>query len=381
MLARRTLTRLCAAKPSAPPVEAAAAKAAAEPSPKKATRVTKEVTAFRVMPLHEWQRRGSADKLPSHPLLFHGATLGPRPLVVLGGNVTSDPTQSAVRFSPMLSQLQWSHGALYVSFDFETSSSDALGKAADSVVRVLDSLGIGWTHVVGHSAGALLAAKMAFRFPTRVGTIISLDSPLVQDKWIENQKVREELRKASEDVNVPQPLMDFTKHSLEENVEPPLTYTDPADQALFDEYLFSTKNLFGSSRGQVRDDSRYLSILQLQCLKHPLQFVTPAQGSKLDVDTHKSFFGIRRLQPIKAAASHDALFSTEGTASEEVAQQLEQWIQRFEPDVMYSRRFEQAAKDMRSRMDSASAAPAAAAAEKSTQQFPPGKKKEQKKKK
>lgn len=385
-----TVRRRCAAVPGA-----AAAKqqsggkkadaASKEQPPTKKSRESKPHTDFRPLSLAAWQKRGAeyGSKSAALPesLLFHGNALGPRPLVVLGGSVpTLDAAAaSAAKFSPMLSQAAWGHGAIYVPLlaSSSTASAKLLEHSCNTVAKVLDAFGIGWTHVVGHGLGALVAAKMCFTHPTRIGTMVVVDTPLVDKQWIANTSARLEIARAQGDVNVPASMLASAVNSLKGKREAALSSPDAADIDLFKDILFNEGHLFGSSHGVTRNDDRYLSTLELGNIKHPLQLVLPQSGGACEAETHKEFFNIRRLQLIKSAASHQELFSSTGGVAEEIGGIIEQWAQRFEPDIVMSRRYDTAAKDMRTRMQAVGAPPAET---KDTKPHPPGKKKDQKKK-
>lgn len=392
-----------------PPVAAAAAAAsgASQTSPKpkgdekrpptapqvggaptdKKGRPSKPIVAFKPLAIHAWQRASLnvplARKNPTipEPLQFHGSAIGPRPLIVLGGSVTAETAgASASKFSAMLSQLEWPHGAIHIPIK-NSGSLQLLQDSCDEIVNVLDALGVGWTHFLTHSVGSLVAAKMTFRYPTRIGTMILLDTPIVEKQWIANAATREEIRKARDDVNVPVNMLDFSIQNLKQNLEPQLKHTDAADEEIYSKNLFDSHHLFGSSGGVTRCDHRYLTPLELQSIKHPVQIVTPSAGALCDNNVHKDFFNLRRLQPIKSASNHEALFGSSNGTAEEIGGLLEQWLQRFEPDVVLGKRYEGAAKDMRTRMGPGpgEAAASGTAKPEAPKVHPPGKKKEQKK--
>ncbi|CUG86496.1 Hypothetical protein, putative [Bodo saltans] len=329
--------------------------------------------SFRPLPLQSWQKtaalwstagapgNSNAVELPQGVSLL-GETLGPRPIIVLGSAVATleAAAQQAESFSHSLSQAAWEHGAIHVPIiaTGATALPTLLRDVAQQVVKLLDVLGIGWMHTLGHSLGALVAAKMALDFPTRAGTLMLLDSQLLDKQWIANHKSRDEIRKAQDDVNVPESMLDFRITQLREGLEGPLKTGEAQqhDAAIFADVLFSNSRLFGASNGMTRCDASYLSIDELRILRHPLQLIVPAPNGVCDVNTHKDFFNLRRIQPIKSAQSHAALFTpSSGTSAgiaEEVGSMIEQWVQRYEPDTIMARRYETAVKDMNSKMGS-----------------------------
>lgn len=360
---------------AAPPAPAAAAAGASS------RRQSKPHSSFHPLPFHAWQRSAAAALWSSHPggarpvvelpegVSFHGPTLGPRPIVVLGAALPSleGAAAQAESFSHSLSQAAWEHGAIHVPIvaTSATASPTLIRDVANQVVKLLDVLGVGWTHTLSHGLGALVASKMALDHPTRAGTLMVMDSSIVSKAWIENSKAREEIEKALDDVNVPASALDFRVEQLRAALEAPLAASDSNDVALFKDVLFSPEYLFGSSQGLKRKDASYLSIDELRILRHPLQLIVPAANGVCDVNTHKDFFNLRRVQPIKSCKSHAELFQPStgsNGAAEEVGSMIDQWVQRYEPDVMLSRRCETALKDMRARMAPAGgAAPSAAA--------------------
>jgi hypothetical protein len=368
---RGSSLRACAAvgKETTSVAPAAATSATGRKAPK--THVS-----FRPLPLHPWQRTAatalwslsskaaSGVKSPSVELPLGvsllGETLGPRPIVILGSAVPNmeAAAEQAETFSHMLSQAAWEHGAIHVPIiaTASTATTTLLRDVSQQVVKLLDVLGVGWTHTLGHSLGALVAAKMALDFPTRAGTLLLVDSQIVDKQWIENSKARDEIRKAQEDINVPASMLEFRISQLREVLEVPLKAADSQDHdaAIFKDVLFSSASLFGASKGLRRNDASYLSIDELRILRHPLQLIVPASNGVCDVNTHKEFFHLRRIQPIKSAQSHQGLFApssgTSAGVAEEVGSMIEQWVQRFEPDTIMARRYESALKDMRGKM-------------------------------
>lgn len=348
---------------------------------------TKPHSSFRLLPTPSWQlksaaawessRRGAGSgKMVELPrgISFHGKRLGPRPILVIGGAVPTvgAAADQAERFSHMLSQAAWEHGAIHVPIiaTSATAMPTLLTEVSDQIVTLLDMLSIGWTHTLCHSLGALVAAKMSLLHPTRAGTLLVLDSQIVEKQWIANDKARDEIAKAQNDVNVPEAMLAFRIEELRQHVEPTITPSDvqSGDAAIFNDVLFSSSHLFGQSGGLVRHDASYLSIDELNTLRHPIQLIVPSANGVCDVPTHKDFFNLRRVQPIKSCSAHAELFAPSGGsgAAEEVGAVVEQWVQRYEPDTIMLRRYEAAAKEMKQRMgtgDAPSGAPAAKSAE------------------
>lgn len=372
-------------------------------APPKPTATVKASTPFRPYRFRAWQvltthSTGWSDDAPSvlPPVVYyHGERLGPRPLLILDHTVPPPATattaapdhdpgaETAVtKFEAMLSQLSWSHGAVYVPLHVSFGEPDVLDTACRSVCAVLDALDVHWTHFLTHSFGTLVAARMASSntYPHRIGTFLSLDTPLVTRRLVENHAARRELAKAEVDVNVPAAELAFARESLLQALEDPLPCPAPkADSAVYETVLFDPKAVYDRG-GLVRREERYIPLDRLAGLAHPWQLIVPTSNPVSEATVHKDFFGLRRPAVVKAADNHEALFSPE--AAGEVGDIVRTWMNRFEPDEVIRRRYDQVAKEMTQLMGggtsgagaSAGAGATAAAGGKS------GKKKEKKKK-
>lgn len=294
-------------------------------------------------------------------VLYHGDQLGPRPLVILDHSVARPAgsasaaadacTEAAEKYEALLASLAWDHGAVYVPLPVSVGEVSVMEQSCRHVSAVLDALDVRWSHFLGHSYGALVAARMAAStaHPHRIGSLLLLDTPLVTEPLVRNTRQREELAKARQDVNVPPAELSFAIESLKAALEAPLPHPAGADKRLYEDYLFAPATLFRED-GLVRDEHRYVPVRHLAQIHHPLQLLAPAKQPVADVAIHKEFFNLRRPATIKTAESHEDLFSTKCAA--EVADVVRAWMQRFEPDVVMKRRFEQAAKEMSQLMGS-----------------------------
>ncbi|KAK7195068.1 Alpha/beta hydrolase family [Novymonas esmeraldas] len=317
------------------------------------------VTAWRTLSFKPWQLRAvhSAELRSSMPawVLYHGEQLGPRPLVVLDhslpplGQSTSAAVdaceQASKKYEAMLSSLAWEYGAVFIPLPVSIGEANVMEESCHHVCAVLDALDVQWSHVLAHSYGALVAARMAAStaHPHRVGTVLLLDTPLVTESLVRNMRQREDIAKARGDVNVPSAELNFAIESLKSALEPTLPLVDAADKALYENYLFSPDSLFREG-GLVRVEDRYVPVRHLAQVHHPLQLLVPTQHPVVDFAIHKELFGLRRPATIKTAETHEDLFSEK--CAGEVADVVRAWMQRFEPDVVIRRRFEQAAKEM-----------------------------------
>jgi pimeloyl-ACP methyl ester carboxylesterase len=325
-----------------------------------------------------------------------GEKLGPRPLLVLNTAVRSQGDDAAViaslaKWQPLLSALNWRYGCVSLPLVYDPTAKTAadgdswLELQVGRVLRLMDCLSVAWTHVVGHGSGVLLAARMAHSAPDRIGTILSMDSPLLSREWMAKEKAREELAAAALDVNIPRDLLEMFTEELTSSLEPPLgcvveetTASSSGDGGaicaefkLMSEHLFDPAFLFGppsEKRGLSRSDARFMPAKAVASIRHPIMLVSPspsaggeaaaeASPAIADAGFHKDVFSIRRAQPIKAAKSHSELFSP--AAAEEVAAVANQWLTRFEPDVVMQRRVEQALKDTKAKLGDSSGGPAA----------------------
>lgn len=320
--------------------------------------------SFKTLRFHAWQRhtvRGDGQHLPLE-VLFHGKGIGPRPLFVLDHSLppqasTDDMCGAAGKFELIISQLSWPHGAVYVPLCVTPREDGIMTKSCETVCAVMDALDVKWTHFLTHAYGSLVGARMAAstQYPHRLGTMLVLDTPLVTPELLRAMELRRDIAKAESDVNTPAAELAFAKSELLQALEGPLPSPAPEDEALYHSYLFAP-DVFERD-GLVRHEERYVPVKELATIRHPLQWLLPGRNPLTDVATHKEFFGIRRPAVMKAAASHGDLFSE--TCAGDVADAVRSWMQRFEPDVVLQRRYEQAAKEMSQLMG---AAPATAGA-------------------
>ena len=381
---RRSQARLCASV--APAAAAERSTTAAQPS----------VLTWEAVKIPSWRQHANTRSVQP-PEMFHvlGATLGPRPLLVLNTAQPPPPHPATApsgspleKWLPSLTHLNWRYGCISIPFFFNAAAEqpprDWLDLQCEHVLSLLDTLSVRWTHCIGHGSGALVAARLASKAPDRIGSILSMDSPLLSKSWMKNEKIREEIALAEPDVNVPTTLLEMQLEELATNCETPLecvSDSDTAEIAVVKDYLFSDGFIFrnrnesigGSFRkGYSRDDSRYLSCRDVAAIRHPFSILYPAQGVIADVTLHKDVFNIRRVQPIKSAKTHSELFAA-GTAAEEVGTTVNQWLTRFEPDVVIHRRIEQGIKESKAKLDALGAPPAAAAGGGSSPAAPGGK--------
>ncbi|KAG5482174.1 hypothetical protein CUR178_06033 [Leishmania enriettii] len=321
--------------------------------------------AWRTMTFKSWQLRtvedaGDRSSMPT-TVLYHGDQLGPRPLVILdhsvarsghsGTTIVDAYLEAAKKYEAMLSSLAWDYGAVYVPLPVSIGEVNVMEQSCRHVCAVLDALDVQWSHVLAHSYGALVAARMvaSTAYPHRIGSLVLLDTPLVTEQLVRNTKQREEIAKAREDVNVPPAELSFAIESLRSALETTLPYPAEADKSLYENHLFSSDSLF-REKGLVRDEHRYVPVRHLAQVHHPLQLLVPVKQPITDVEVHKEFFGIRRPAAIKTADNHEEMFSAK--CADEVADVVRTWMQRFEPDVVMKRRFEKAAKEMTQLMSS-----------------------------
>ncbi|KAG5481833.1 hypothetical protein LSCM4_06909 [Leishmania orientalis] len=330
-----------------------------------AGRTTGPAKTWRTMTFKSWQLRtvedaGDRSSMPT-TVLYHGDQLGPRPLVILdhsvarseysGTTIVDAYLEAAKKYEAMLSSLAWDYGAVYVPLPVSIGEVNVMEQSCRHVCAVLDALDVQWSHVLAHSYGALVAARMAAStaYPHRIGSLVLLDTPLVTEQLVRNTKQREEIAKAREDVNVPPAELSFAIESLRSALETTLPYPAAADKSLYENHLFSSDSLF-REKGLVRDEHRYVPVRHLAQVHHPLQLLVPVKQPITDVEIHKEFFGLRRPAAIKTADNHEEMFSAK--CADEVADVVRAWMQRFEPDVVMKRRFEKAAKEMTQLMSS-----------------------------
>lgn len=305
--------------------------------------------SLRVQPWQAFCLGVSRDQLLPQPLLYHGTHLGPRPLIILDHTTknTTEAEFAVKKYEALLSQISWRYGAVYIPLyvDFLNTAEDWIGYSCQQVCAVMDVLDVRWTHFLTYSYGCLVAARLAAseEFPHRIGTFISLDTPLVTRELVRNMERREEIAKAERDVNVPEADLSFAKDSLLSSLEEPLPCPTEADKKLYHEFLFHPESIFHAD-GLVRREERYVPVKRLADIRHPMQLVVPASNAVSDVTTHKEFFGLRRPVVLKGCQRHEELFSEEG--AKELAGSLETWMLRFEPDAYIAKRYEQAAKEM-----------------------------------
>lgn len=265
---------------------------------------------------------------PSHVYVF-GTKIGPRPLVILDQSQPVEDVRGweealeeekllptgMQKYEPLLSQLQWEHGVIYIPLPVPSHllssipreerenkeelkkqeqeeeeekkkdnqsengnvekgewkatgkmvEEDIIGASCERVRMTMDMLGIRWTHFLGYSFGALVAARMAASpilptstpFPLstfaaapsstyahRIGTILLLDTPLVTNDLLDNIHRRRVLYFGALDFNLPPRVLEAMKEMVYENLEPPLPTPCLADRALYKEYLFDPKYTF-----------------------------------------------------------------------------------------------------------------------------------------
>ncbi|KAF5225393.1 hypothetical protein ECC02_001571 [Trypanosoma cruzi] len=369
---------LSTATASAPPLVKEAGKVAAATTPDKPRR---EFTSLRIQP---WQRNclgASREQMLPPSLLYHGTHLGPRPLIILDHTTknTAEAALAAKKYEAVLSQLSWEYGAVYIPLhvDFPYTTNGLIEQTCQQVCAVMDALDVHWTHFLTYSYGCLVAAYMAASegFPHRIGTFISLDTPLVTRELLQNMEQREEIAKAERDVNVPEANLSFAKHNLISSLEEPFPCPAEADKSLYHDYLFNPAEIFQSD-GLVRCEERYVPVKHLADVRHPMQLVVPSANALADVTVHKEFFGLRRPVVLKGCQRHEEIFRDE--SAKEIAKVLETWLQRFEPDAYIAKRYEQAAAEMSQLM--MSSAPANTQADSAEGGDQRKKKKEKKKK-
>ncbi|KPI86404.1 hypothetical protein ABL78_4520 [Leptomonas seymouri] len=320
------------------------------PGPSKASWRTFTFKAWQLHTVEDAEARATMPKT----VLYHGEELGPRPLIILDHSVAASEKASAVtdacleaskKFEAMVSSLAWDYGAVYIPLPVSIGEENTMEKSCRQVCAVLDALNVQWSHVLSHSYGALVAARMAAStaHPHRVGSLLLLDTPLVTEHLVRNTRQRREIAQAREDVNVPSAELSFAIESLKEDLETTLPYPDATDKDLYEKYLFCAKDIF-REEGLVRDEHRYVPVRHLAQIHHPLQLLVPAKEPVADAAIHKEFFALRRPAVIKGAEHHSDLFSTK--CAGEIADVVRAWMQRYEQDVVLKRRFEQAAKEM-----------------------------------
>ncbi|CCW69723.1 unnamed protein product [Phytomonas sp. Hart1] len=339
---------------------------------------------FKLLQLHDWQIhgvRGDRSILPP-ALFYHGDVLGPRPLLILdhsfpsssisnhhanqtsnsnnnsrdsgSGAYTGAPSQmpldtfqrAAGKYASMISHLRWAYGAVYIPLVVNPDDGDVLERSCREVTAVMDALDLRWSNFLTHSYGTLVAGRLATSraYPHRIGSFFSLDTPLITDRMFRNAKHRAELSKAAEDVNIPAEMVSFVREELLGALEEVLPCpASEADGELYEKYLFNPDAIYDKG-GLIRREERYIHLRQLSNIYHPWQLVVPAGQPLSDLPLHKEFFRLRRPAVIKSARSHEELFSD--SSAVELAGVLAGWMNRFEPDWMIRRRYEQAAKEM-----------------------------------
>lgn len=325
---------------------------------------------------------------PSFVYVF-GDKLGPRPLLILdqAQQPAAERPCGMEKYEPALRFLQWEHGVVYVPLNVAPTPTGGegeavLAKSCREVCGVLDMLDVRWTHVLGYSYGALVAACMAssplssstpssaLSLPCahRIGTILLADTPLLTAAMLQNERRRCEWRKAEADVNVPLERMEAAKTTLLQQLEPPLPTPCAADAGLYQQYLFDPVHTFppmDEAVGLYRDSSRYLPLKDLLDCGHPIDLILPAERPVAEVEVFKEVFGVRRPTVIQsarlkegdnkeeaAALSESVLFecmrepSTRDSCAKEMARALRGWMERHEPDKYIQRQFQQASKEM-----------------------------------
>nr|CCC91735.1 conserved hypothetical protein [Trypanosoma congolense IL3000] len=311
---------------------------------------------FKLLGIQPWQKCSLEvphRKLVPQTVMFHGRSLGPRPLIILDHTThdLADAVNAAEKYEPMLSELSWDYGAVYIPLQIKNAdiSTDLIEQSCRTVCAVMDALDVHWTHFLTYSYGALVGARMMkFRgYPHRIGTLVSLDTPLVARNILRNDEQRNDIAKAEQDVNVPERDLSFAKETLNTSLEETLPCPHSADDALYRDYLFDSSKLF-SRGGLVRSDERYVSVRHLAEVRHPLQIIVPSANALSDAAAHSEVFAIRRPSVVKSCQRHGDLF-TEG-AAKEVANVLGTWLRRFEPDWFIAKRYEQSAEEMQKLM-------------------------------
>ncbi|ORC87790.1 uncharacterized protein TM35_000201990 [Trypanosoma theileri] len=355
------------------------------PSVKSTVLESKPHRAFLPLRIQTWQTHSlSASQKEILPqfLLYHGTHLGPRPLIILDHTTkdTEDAMKAVKKYEPLLSQLSWDYGAVYIPLQvkYDDAPQDLLNYSCQQISAVMDAIDVRWTHFLTYSYGCLVAARMAasLEYPHRIGTLTSLDTPLITRELVLNMERREEIAKAERDVNVPEADLAFAKHTLLSSLESPLPCpATVADKALYEEYLFHPASIFHAD-GLIRRESRYVPVKHLADMRHPMQLVVPAANSVSDAGVHKEFFGLRRPVVVKGCQKHEDLFGNE--SAKELAAAMDTWLHRFEPDAFIAKRYEQAAKEMAELMKSST--PGTTQTETVKGAGEPRKKKEKKKK-
>lgn len=239
---------------------------------------------WRSLPVRQWQSlpcygAGGAGRVAGEgPLLakrldagtsdiwFHGAALGPRPLLVLPGflpRAPADHPPSATLngFHALLQAMQHRHGALAITFDQDSAADAAakVGMAASSLVdrvaastargqwiadnemeaaaasadgmlsaychkvaAMCETFALRYCDVIATSIGAIVAVKMALLFPERIGSLCIIDTPLVTRRQLEYHKLRREIGVAArcDASNVPVEMLAAYAAQLEGRASP-----------------------------------------------------------------------------------------------------------------------------------------------------------------
>lgn len=336
---------------------------------------------WRLLPFHPWQRNLPPTEqqatVASPEVYFLGATLGTCPLVVLG-NAGPEATGVADH-AAWLAHAGIRHGAVSINlptaaaFEAQLAALKAdpskapadedlsyLTQQCHAVARALDLLGVGWVHVVGHSVGALVAAKMAWLYPEKIGTITLLDTPLLTKQQVRNEERRADLIRASLDVNTPAQLLHDAKMTLRKEREPilpapPMTSAGAGAVTqnsidIYARHIFPEAQLFADG-GVYRDDSPFfLSAAHIEQIRVPVQLISPKANALADASLHKAKLNLRKHQVIAAAESHAAIFADgKNGGAGEVGAAVAQWFDRFDMDAMMKRKWEQSIRDIRPR--------------------------------
>ena len=185
---------------------------------------------WRLLKPYSWRATSEQDG----SCYFHGTTLGPRPMVALPGVLSAsalgETATVTTALDPFLRKAAWSHGTLMAPATAvppvrQGEGTKLFSSHSEKVVTMLDYHRIEWAHLVAYSSGALLAMRLAQRFPDRVGSITLVDTPLITEALIHQDKARAELAAGKKDVNIPlaeiakfeEKLVDATKKEVENN--------------------------------------------------------------------------------------------------------------------------------------------------------------------
>ncbi|KAJ9453206.1 hypothetical protein DIPPA_24950 [Diplonema papillatum] len=257
----------------------------------------------------------------------------PQPILVLGGSTGLE------RMSKICKDITNDAGCAGIELPTREPSADWMREQADLVVKFINTLYCPWVHVIGHSVGALLALQLAHDFPSRIGTVTLLDTPVVSQAGMRAADLRRALVFSETDPNVTDAEVDSMRKELAE-LRPRESDLSCAseDAALFKALLQGNPD---DPPDSPRPEFWSLPHEKLASVMHPMLIVRPEKGSLISSKEDKNYYNTFWVKAIKSidAKGHDDLFN--GGAGD-VAYEIDSFHKRYSIQHIVDRMWDEA---------------------------------------